>query len=558
MTKGLRISDNCTLPQEACTQTFAILAKRGVGKTYLAMVMAEEMLAAGLHLVVADPVGVWWGLRSSADGKSAGYPIVVFGGDHADLPLDVNSGHAIADLIIQEKLPAVLDFSLFRKGEQIRFMTDFCERLYHKNRDPLHFMMDEADAFAPQRPMPGEQRLLGAIEDIVRRGRARGLGVTLITQRAAVLNKNVLTQVEVMVALRTIAPQDRAALDAWVQVHGTPAERQALMDSLPSLPIGTAWFWSPGWLSIFQKVKVRARRTFDSSATPKVGQKIIAPKELAPVDLARIQERIAATLEKALQDDPKTMRRRIQELQRELHVAKKRAELAEQKAAKVQAVTVSPPGAVGKMGRGQLKALQEIARLAAKALNGDASTAAPTITETRAARAPARVERPVASMEGLRKGAVRILQELAARYPAGYSKPQVGALTKFSHNGGTFSTYMSDLSRAGYIEKRGDLLYATPAGIESLGDRLPSAPTSHQEAMEQWRRALRSGAYRMLEVIVQVGKVGTTKERVADAVDMVATGGTFSTYLSDLSRNGLVRKDGHLLVANDILFPGGA
>src|SRR5207253_4107504 len=60
----------------------------------------------------------------------------------------------------------------------------------------------------PQRPFKGEERLLGSFEDIVRRGRARGLGVTLITQRAAVISKNVLTQTEVLVCLRVMAPQD--------------------------------------------------------------------------------------------------------------------------------------------------------------------------------------------------------------------------------------------------------------------------------------------------------------------------------------------------------------
>ena len=70
---------------------------------------------------------------------------------------------------------------------------------------------------------------------------ARGIGVTLVTQRAAVLNKDVLTQAEVLIALHTIAPQDRDAIDAWIWVHGTPEQREELMASLPSLPIGTAW-----------------------------------------------------------------------------------------------------------------------------------------------------------------------------------------------------------------------------------------------------------------------------------------------------------------------------
>src|SRR5437588_3369168 len=104
-----------------------------------------------------------------------------------------------------------------RKGAQVRLMTAFAESLYRLNRRPLHLMVDEADAFAPQRPMKGEERLLGSFEDIVRRGRARGLGVTLITQRAAIINKNVLTQTEVLVCLRVMAPQDREAVEAWIE-----------------------------------------------------------------------------------------------------------------------------------------------------------------------------------------------------------------------------------------------------------------------------------------------------------------------------------------------------
>jgi DNA helicase HerA-like ATPase len=67
-----------TLPIEAVTQTFAILAKRGVGKTYTASVMAEEMLAAGQPIIAIDPTGAWYGLRSE-------YPVVIFGGEHADV-----------------------------------------------------------------------------------------------------------------------------------------------------------------------------------------------------------------------------------------------------------------------------------------------------------------------------------------------------------------------------------------------------------------------------------------------------------------------------------------
>src|SRR5262249_9801863 len=70
--------------------------------------------------------------------------------------------------------------------------------------------------------------------------------------------------------------------------------------------------------NIFQKVKVRARETFDSSATPEVGKRLQPPKKLAEVDLGKLRERISATIERAKADDPELSRHRIADLGRQL------------------------------------------------------------------------------------------------------------------------------------------------------------------------------------------------------------------------------------------------
>lgn len=295
---GFVISSELTLPIEAVTQTFAFLAKRGVGKTYAGMKLCEEILKAGHQVVAVDPVGVWWGLRSSADGKREGLPIIVFGGEHGDVELQSTSGSKVAELVVKQRLSVILDLCLFRKNESVRFMTAFCETLYRKKavrefQNPLQLMLDEADAFAPQRPFKDEARMLGAVEDLVRRGRARGIGVSLITQRAAVLNKNVLTQIETLLAFRTLSPQDRAAVKAWVEAHDVHGQLKEFMDTLATLEVGQAWVWSPGWLDIFKLIKIAKRETFDSSSTPKVGQKLAKPKKFAQVDLAAIQDFIS-------------------------------------------------------------------------------------------------------------------------------------------------------------------------------------------------------------------------------------------------------------------------
>ena len=66
-------------------------------------------------------------------------------------------------------------------------MAAFSEAIYEANEEPLHLILDEADLFAPQRPIKGWESLLGHIEEIVRRGRVRGfIPATPKPQRLAV------------------------------------------------------------------------------------------------------------------------------------------------------------------------------------------------------------------------------------------------------------------------------------------------------------------------------------------------------------------------------------
>lgn len=327
---ALAIAAELSLPLETVTQSVAILAKRRMGKSYLARRLAEQLFASGQQLVIIDPKGDWWGIRSSADGKSDGLPILIMGGEHGDIPLDPGAGEVIAKLIVEETVSVLLDLSELRKHEVATFMAIFLETLYRlkareQYRIPVMVLTDEADAIAPQKPAPNEARMLGAFDDLVRRGGQRGIGVTFITQRSAVLSKDVLTQAQILITLRVIAPQDLAAIKAWVDVHGTPEERKTLMASLPSLPVGDAWVWSPGWptdTGIFQRIHTLPISTFDSGATPKPGQRASAPKRLADIDLESVKRQMSDTLERVKQEDPKLLRNRIQELEQQLKTGK--------------------------------------------------------------------------------------------------------------------------------------------------------------------------------------------------------------------------------------------
>jgi hypothetical protein len=319
--KALQISTDLSLPLEAVTNTHLILARRRVGKSYTAAVMAEEMVKAGLPWVALDPTGVWWGLTSSADGKSEGLPVIVIGGPHGHIPLEPSAGKVIANLVIDHPGWYVIDFSRFNNAsDERRFSADFGVQLYRrKQRQPsaLHLFVDEADMFVPQKLPKDGKAMFDAFDAIVRRGGVYGLGVTLITQRPAIVNKDVTTQCETLIALQTTAPQDQDPVFDWVSRNGTDEQLREIKKTLASLKVGQAWLFSPN-SDVFKQVRIRTRETFNSSATPKPGAKPIEPKVFASIDIEELGAEVAATVERSRQEDPDYLRRQIQQLRREL------------------------------------------------------------------------------------------------------------------------------------------------------------------------------------------------------------------------------------------------
>lgn len=318
--QGLNLAPGLALPLDVAGEAIAILAKRGAGKTNTGRVLVEELVGADVQAVVLDPVGAWWGLRYGADRKTKGLALPILGGQHGDVPLEPTAGALIADVVVDTGQSLVVDLSDFpSKATVNRFVTDFAERLYRRKaraQSLLHLVLEEADEFAPQKGMADTARMRGAIEAIVRRGRSRGLGVTLITQRSAVLNKDVLTQADVLIVMRTTGPQDVKAIEQWIDVRGDDGADQVLA-SLPSLETGEAWIWNPE-RGLLERVRIRRSRTFDSGATPKAGERKTQPTAAAPIDLSALGEQIAATADRAKANDPAELRKQLRTLEKQL------------------------------------------------------------------------------------------------------------------------------------------------------------------------------------------------------------------------------------------------
>lgn len=586
------------LTSELFTQATAVIGIRGSGKTNDGVVIVEQAIRHVVPVVVIDPTGVWWGLKSSVDGKAAGLPVYVFGGQHADVPLERDAGATIARFVVERRVPIVLDLSDLSKSAQRRFVADFAETLYDlkaRNREPLLLVLDEAARFVPQQL--GKDafllRCVGAVEDIVALGRSRGLGCVLIGQRPATINKNVLTQADTLIAMRTVGTQDRKAIDEWVtEAQGDQEQRNELVQNIASLKTGEGYFWSPAIFGVFRRVRFGARTTFDSSRTPKIGEKVAAPTAFASVDLEALTAEIAASVEQAKADDPKALRARIADLERDASVVKNVTKIVEkpvidpelartilvdwkrdidrlnqlivaageQMRTTLDAFISSPEfeelcekiRAITLPSWSQEKAESEPAAVLQRRSLAMGPSPVPT---TRASR-PAEASSEAGALGG---GPMRMLGALAG-YPDGRAtRVQLGMLSGFTPSGGTFAKYLSQLRSADLVRGDGSMIQITAAGQRAVLDANGFKPIaiSSQEIISLWRGKLTGGPRKMLDALIEVYPKGLSRADLGARTAFEPSGGTFAKYLSTLRSGDLIEVRGAIVVANAALFPSG-
>lgn len=576
MTKTVRLAPGLALADDVLTDVTAIVGRRGRGKTNTATVIVEEAHRVGMRFVVIDPVGVWWGLRSSKDGKAAGIPCVVMGGEHPMTPLEPTSGQVVADFVTSSDVAGVvLDFRLMRKGETVRFMTAFLERLYLKNREDLLVVIDEADKFAPQRPFGEEARLLGACEDVVKMGRARGLHPILITQRPATLSKNVLTQAGMLVAHTLPAPQDQKAIDAWIRERADEEHRAEVLSTLGGLERGEAWVWAPE-RELLKRVTIRERETFDSSATPKRGVRRAEPKVRAEIDLEKLSADIRATVERAKADDPKELRRQVVELKTQLAAAARKPAPAMKEPAPRLAVKET-----------QVKRLHELARrcevaadrnqAAVDALRKEASTlkgalaalglsprpaAGPGSNAWRGAAPvpppppPPRAARgPASIVEGVTPARQRILDALAwlesVRIPVA-NRTQLAMLADQSPTSSSYQNNLGGLRSLRLLEYVAAGIQLTDEGRAAAAS--PDTPPTSAELQASIMRRLPPARARILAELIRAYPRGLARGALADLAAQSATSSSYQNNLGALRSLGVIDYRGGEVVALPVLF----
>jgi hypothetical protein len=246
--------DGFTLPTEdVLTGRGFVTGKSGSGKSNTASVLAEELLDAGLPLLIVDTDGEYYGLKQSYDLLHVG------ANDQCDAPVSVESAQRFATALVDESVPAILDLSGFPEDDGHEVLDAVVSHLFQAegtHRTPFLLMVEEMHEFVPQ---SGTSELADTLIRVAKRGRKRGLGMMGLSQRPAAVDKDYITQCNWLVWHRLTWENDT---DVVARILGKDAAER-----VQSLDAGEA-ILQADWEDESRRVQFRRKRTLDAGATP--------------------------------------------------------------------------------------------------------------------------------------------------------------------------------------------------------------------------------------------------------------------------------------------------
>ncbi|AGK60685.1 putative ATPase [Archaeoglobus sulfaticallidus PM70-1] len=147
------------------------------------------------------------------------------------------------DILLQKERAIVLDMRGTPPEHQDLIVSRVCAKLFELRKreevPPGMIVIEEAHNFIPERGM-GKAVSTQVLRTIASEGRKFGLGLLVISQRPARVDKNVISQCNTQIILRVTNPNDLNAIKKGVE--GLTAE---MVDEIKRLPPGTALVVNP-------------------------------------------------------------------------------------------------------------------------------------------------------------------------------------------------------------------------------------------------------------------------------------------------------------------------
>jgi hypothetical protein len=235
-----------------------VIGASGSGKSYAVGVICEELCKCQVPFAIVDTEGEHAGLKEK-------YELVLVGDDPTcDLQW---SSTDLGQLASQapDIAPLILDVSETEAPKEK--VGELLSKIYaevEKRRTPYLIIVEEADRFIPQN---GER--VAIFGEIARRGRKRGLGLMVCTQRPSLVDKNILSQCGNQLIGKLVIKNDLQAVAQFFSGHDLPKH-------LTALEAGR--FFAMGGLSPTPKlVAIRRKDTQYRGNTPKLGTRVVKP-----------------------------------------------------------------------------------------------------------------------------------------------------------------------------------------------------------------------------------------------------------------------------------------
>jgi hypothetical protein len=334
--------------------------------------------------------------------------------------------------------------------------------------------------------------------------------------------------------MKLTASQDRDAVGAWIEGQADRQEGKRILGDLPRLQRGEGYVWAPGY-ALLERVAFPPIRTFDSSRTPKRGERLVKPRTLAEVDLTAIVAALAA----AGVEDPRTPLEdpsRHAQLEHELAAARARIAVLEED-------------------NRELKSrLAEISALAAGAVRAVVDPVIPAFPGAKGPRSrtvkperlPLRVvtsDTPAASGTNIHPAARKLLTALAQHTPARFTWGQAATLAGLKPSGGHFNSGRKDLRAAGYVAETNGLVTPTTVGLKAAGE-VPPAPSTPADRLALWCSRLPAPAPEMLRTLASQGERYMNADELAAILGKKPSGGHWNSGIAVLRNNALIETDG--------------
>ncbi len=308
----LHISNDLELDLESLIgQCVAVLGIRGSGKSNTAGVIFEELLNNNYPMSIVDIEGEYFGLKEK-------YEVLVVGtGDGVEIEIDAGCAAEIAEVSMEKNVPVVLDLSGFLSDERNELLMEYLSSLWNLAgtlRRPYIIGIEEAHEFIPQGV---KTELKEMISRIALRGRKRGLGAIVVSQRSAKVEKDVLSQAGMLLLHRVVHE-----VDMRVYSELLPWRKSEVKEIITSLETGNCIFVNG---ETVRPIYVRERTTFHAGFTPSL-------EAVATPELKQVSASIIEAIERAREG--KGRRTRAQELEEQLarlheKIEEKEAKIAE-------------------------------------------------------------------------------------------------------------------------------------------------------------------------------------------------------------------------------------